>query len=163
MLTPSVNLVQSAFPEEKQGEISGLSRSISNLGSSFGTAIAGTILVSDLASGNGTYVASMIVLGALALIGLAVAVLLPAESGPGCHHRCRAPSPDTTGARSDSLIRRRRITYLHHPLAAQEGDRFKLIELGSGREGVLEGVGIDLLRHPGGQLRLAAPHRWPRP
>ena len=41
MLTPSVNLVQSAFPEEKQGEISGLSRSISNLGSSFGTAIAG--------------------------------------------------------------------------------------------------------------------------
>jgi MFS family permease len=29
MLTPSVNLVQSAFPEEKQGEISGLSRSVS--------------------------------------------------------------------------------------------------------------------------------------
>src|SRR5256885_14852285 len=28
MLTPSVNLVQSAFPEKKQGEISGLSRSI---------------------------------------------------------------------------------------------------------------------------------------
>jgi hypothetical protein len=43
MLTPSVNIVQSAFPEDKQGEISGLSRSISNLGSSFGTAIAGTI------------------------------------------------------------------------------------------------------------------------
>ncbi|HEY2602674.1 MAG TPA: MFS transporter [Thermoleophilaceae bacterium] len=79
MLTPSVNLVQSAFPEEKQGEISGLSRSISNLGSSFGTAIAGTILVSDLASGNGTYVAAMIVLGALALLGLGVAILLPAN------------------------------------------------------------------------------------
>src|SRR5512132_3676291 len=42
MLTPSVNLVQSAFPEEQQGEISGLSRSVSNLGSSLGTAIAGT-------------------------------------------------------------------------------------------------------------------------
>jgi hypothetical protein len=40
MLTPSVNVVQSAFPEILQGEISGLSRSISNLGSSFGTAIA---------------------------------------------------------------------------------------------------------------------------
>jgi hypothetical protein len=40
MLTPSVNVVQSSFPEELQGEISGLSRSISNLGSSFGTAIA---------------------------------------------------------------------------------------------------------------------------
>ena len=46
MLTPSVNVVQSSFPEELQGEISGLSRSVSNLGSSFGTAIAGTILVS---------------------------------------------------------------------------------------------------------------------
>jgi MFS family permease len=79
MLTPSVNIVQSAFPEDKQGEISGLSRSVSNLGSSFGTAIAGTILVSNLASGNGTYVAAMIVLAALALVGLAVAFLLPAN------------------------------------------------------------------------------------
>jgi MFS family permease len=79
MLTPSVNLVQSAFPEEKQGEISGLSRSVSNLGSSFGTAIAGTILVSDLVSGNGTYVAAMIVLAAVAVAGLVVAVRLPAN------------------------------------------------------------------------------------
>jgi MFS family permease len=77
MLTPSVNLVQSAFPEEKQGEISGLSRSISNLGSSFGTAIAGTILVSNLVSGNGTYVAAMIVLAAVALAGLAITTRLP--------------------------------------------------------------------------------------
>jgi nitrate/nitrite transporter NarK len=79
MLTPSVNIVQSSFPEEKQGEISGVSRSISNLGSSFGTAIAGTILVSDLASGNRTYVLAMISLGALALVGLAAAMLLPAN------------------------------------------------------------------------------------
>jgi len=79
MLTPSVNVVQSAFPEEQQGEISGLSRSISNLGSSFGTAIAGTILVSNLVSGNGTYVAAMIVLAAVALVGLAIAVRLPAN------------------------------------------------------------------------------------
>ena len=95
MLTPSVNLVQSAFPEEKQGEISGLSRSISNLGSTFGTAIAGTILVSDLASGNGTYVASMIVLAALALIGLAVAVLLPANpvQGAATDVAPRVPTP----------------------------------------------------------------------
>ncbi len=48
MLTPSVNVVQSSFPEELQGEISGVSRSVSNLGSSLGTAIAGTILVSGL-------------------------------------------------------------------------------------------------------------------
>jgi MFS family permease len=82
MLTPSVNVVQSAFPEAQQGEISGLSRSVSNLGSTFGTAIAGTILVSNLVSGNGTYVAAMIVLAALALVGLAVAIFLPANPLP---------------------------------------------------------------------------------
>jgi MFS family permease len=79
MLTPSVNVVQSAFPESKQGEISGLSRSVSNLGSSLGTAIAGTILVSNLATGNRTYVLAMIVLGGLALVGLGAALLLPAK------------------------------------------------------------------------------------
>ena len=40
MLTPSVNVVQSSFPDEQQGEISDLSRSVSNLGSSLGTAVA---------------------------------------------------------------------------------------------------------------------------
>jgi MFS family permease len=79
MLTPSVNVVQSSFPEEQQGEISGLSRSISNLGSSFGTAIAGTILVADLASGNQSYVLAMVVLGAIGLIGLGAAMLLPSK------------------------------------------------------------------------------------
>jgi predicted MFS family arabinose efflux permease len=82
MLTPSVNVVQSAFPEAQQGEISGVSRSISNLGSSFGTAIAGTILVSDLV-GNRSYIAAMIVLAALGLVGLLVARRLPADpDGP---------------------------------------------------------------------------------
>jgi len=79
MLTPSVNIVQGAFPEDKQGEISGLSRSVSNLGSSFGTAIAGTILVSSLASGNGTYVAAMLVLAGFALVGLGVSLRLPSN------------------------------------------------------------------------------------
>src|SRR4051794_34852886 len=83
MLTPSVNLVQSSFPEQQQGEISGLSRSVSNLGSSFGTAIAGTILVSDLASGDTTYVIALIVLAVLALIGLAAAIRLPRDAAPG--------------------------------------------------------------------------------
>jgi MFS family permease len=82
MLTPSVNVVQSSFPEQLQGEISGLSRSISNLGSSFGTAIAGTILVSDLASGNTSYVVAMSVLAGLALVGLAAAVMLPRRTEP---------------------------------------------------------------------------------
>ena len=39
MLTSSVNVVQSSFSEADQGEISGLSRSVSNLGSSLGTAL----------------------------------------------------------------------------------------------------------------------------
>jgi MFS family permease len=82
MLTPSVNVVQSSFPEHQQGEISGLSRSISNLGSSLGTAIAGTILVSDLASGNRSYVLAMVTLAGLGLIGLAAAVRLPASTEP---------------------------------------------------------------------------------
>jgi len=78
MLTPSVNVVQSAWPEKLQGEISGLSRSISNLGSSFGTALAGTILVAGLADANRSYGIAMVVLAFVALIGLAAAILLPA-------------------------------------------------------------------------------------
>jgi MFS family permease len=79
MLTPSVNVVQSSFPEALQGEISGLSRSISNLGSSFGTAIAGTILVSDIAAGNRAYGWALVALIVLGLFGLGAAVLLPAK------------------------------------------------------------------------------------
>ena len=77
MLTPSVNLVQSAFPEKLQGDISGLSRSISNLGSSFGTAIVGTLLVLNAnASANG-YVSAMVPLLVIAAIGLVAAAFLP--------------------------------------------------------------------------------------
>ena len=77
MLTPSVNIVQSAFPENLQGEISGLSRSVSNLGSSLGTAIAGTILVSGLADPKRAYGAAMIVLAVVGLIGLGATIRLP--------------------------------------------------------------------------------------
>lgn len=45
MLTASVNLVQSAFPDKDQSDISGLSRAVSNLGSSLGTALAGSVIV----------------------------------------------------------------------------------------------------------------------
>src|SRR4051812_10077767 len=79
MLTPSVNVVQSSFPEALQGEISGLSRSVSNLGSSFGTAIAGTILVSELATGNRGYAWGMVALIVFGLIGLGAGLLLPAK------------------------------------------------------------------------------------
>jgi MFS family permease len=94
MLTPSVNVVQSAFPENLQGEISGLSRSISNLGSSFGTALAGTILVAGLADPKRSYGIAMVVLAFVALIGLAAAVLLPASE----------PEPDVGAPRSQTNI-----------------------------------------------------------
>ena len=90
MLTPSVNVVQSAFPENLQGEISGLSRSVSNLGSSIGTAIAGTILVAGLADPTRSYAVAMIVLAFIGLLGLIATVLLPrAEPAPGIS----APTP----------------------------------------------------------------------
>ncbi|KMO94507.1 MFS transporter [Streptomyces roseus] len=80
MLTPSVNVVQSCFSEAQQGEISGLSRSISNLGSSLGTAIAGTILVSGLS--KGAYAAAMAALAVIGLGGLIAAGLLPRGARP---------------------------------------------------------------------------------
>jgi MFS family permease len=83
MLTPSVNVVQSSFPEERQGEISGLSRSVSNLGSSLGTAIAGTILVAGITkTPERAYGLAMIVLAAVGLVGLAASLLLPRTPAP---------------------------------------------------------------------------------
>jgi predicted MFS family arabinose efflux permease len=82
MLTSSVNVVQSAFPEEDQGEISGLSRSVSNLGSSLGTAIAGSVLVSTLVEDNKHFALALGTLLAVSLIGLAAAVALPREPAP---------------------------------------------------------------------------------
>ena len=79
MLTPSVNVVQSAFPEALQGEISGLSRSVSNLGSSLGTAIAGTILISVVTHGNRAYGWAMASLAVFGLVGLAAALALPGK------------------------------------------------------------------------------------
>ncbi len=87
MLTPSVNVVQSSFSEGLQGEISGLSRSVSNLGSCLGTAIGGTILVSGLT--DHAYGAAMIALAALGLVGLVVAFLLP--GGPSDEAGTPAP------------------------------------------------------------------------
>ncbi|GGV29105.1 MFS transporter [Streptomyces longisporoflavus] len=83
MLTPSVNVVQSSFSEDQQGEISGLSRSVSNLGSSVGTAIAGTILVANPAAGP--YAVALVVLAAIGLGGFAAAAMLPRTPVPTRH------------------------------------------------------------------------------
>jgi hypothetical protein len=89
MLTPSVNIVQSSFGETLQGEISGLSRSVSNLGSSLGTAIAGTVLVAGITSTpSRSYGLAMIVLAAAGVIGLIAGASLPTAP---------QPSPQPTG------------------------------------------------------------------
>jgi MFS family permease len=78
MLTPSVNLVQSSFAEDLQGEISGLSRSISNLGSSLGAAIAGTVLVAGITTTpERAYGLAMVVLAAFGIAGLFASMFLP--------------------------------------------------------------------------------------
>ena len=80
MLTPSVNVVLSAFPEEQRGEISGLSRCVSNLGSSLGVAIAGSVIVG--AAGNRPYATAIVVVGGFALVGWVAALLLPRKPAP---------------------------------------------------------------------------------
>jgi MFS family permease len=78
MLTPSVNIVQSSFPDHLQGEISGLSRSVSNLGSSLGAAIAGTILVAQLTvTPQRSYALALIVLAVIGVGGLLATTRLP--------------------------------------------------------------------------------------
>ncbi|MGY1622945.1 MFS transporter [Geodermatophilus sp. SYSU D00965] len=77
MLTASVNVVQSAWPEEVQGDISGVSRSVSNLGSSLGVAIAGSVLVAATTVGNPPFLTAIVVIGCFAIVGWVAAFLLP--------------------------------------------------------------------------------------
>ena len=99
MLTPSVNVVQSSFTDEMQGEISGLSRSISNLGSSLGAAIAGTVLVAGItATPERAYGLAMTVLAAFGLIGLLASVFLPRTITPAqAPESAAAHPPDALG------------------------------------------------------------------
>ena len=95
MLTPSVNVVQSSFAEEQQGEISGLSRSVSNLGSSLGTAIAGTILVAGITvTPERSYGLAMVVLAVVGLVGLVAAAPTAADTGTS---RCHSVQAMTSG------------------------------------------------------------------
>ncbi|MEV6442749.1 MFS transporter [Amycolatopsis sp. NPDC051716] len=78
MLTASVNLVQSRFPDAAQGDISGVSRSASNLGSSVGTALAGSVLAGTPHLGGRSFALALTTLGVAAVAGLIAALLLPA-------------------------------------------------------------------------------------
>jgi MFS family permease len=80
MLTSSVNVVQSSFPDSDQGEISGLSRSVSNLGSSLGTALVGSVLVAVKLPEGKPFAVALTIMLVIALVGLVLAVLIPRES-----------------------------------------------------------------------------------
>jgi MFS family permease len=77
MLTSSVNVVQSSFPEADQGEISGLSRSVSNLGSSLGTALVGSVLVAVKLPEGKPWAVALTMMLVFTLIGLVLGVLIP--------------------------------------------------------------------------------------
>jgi len=77
MLTSSVNVVQSSFPDSDQGDISGLSRSVSNLGSSFGTALVGSVLVAARLPAGKPFAVALGVLVGFALAGLGAAIAIP--------------------------------------------------------------------------------------
>ncbi len=79
MLTSSVNVVQSSFPDTDQGDISGLSRSVSNLGSSLGTALVGSILVAVKLPAGKPFAAALTTMLAVTIIGLVLAVFLPRQ------------------------------------------------------------------------------------
>jgi predicted MFS family arabinose efflux permease len=90
MLTSSVNVVQSAFPEKDQGDISGVSRSVSNLGSSLGVALAGSVLAATNVPGNRTFAVSLLIMIIIAVIGFVAALLIP--KGPAKVEPAAQPS-----------------------------------------------------------------------
>jgi MFS family permease len=94
MLTSSVNVVQSSFPEADQGEISGLSRSVSNLGSSLGTALVGSVLVAAKLPAGKPFAAALTIMLVITLIGLVLGVLIPRGSAEAAE----APSPGAASA-----------------------------------------------------------------
>ena len=79
MLTSSVNVVQSSFPDADQGDISGLSRSVSNLGSSLGTALVGSVMVAVKLPEGRPFAVALTTMLVIALIGLVLAVLIPRQ------------------------------------------------------------------------------------
>ena len=90
MLTSSVNVVQSSFPDADQGDISGLSRSVSNLGSSFGTALVGSVLVAVKLPAGQPFAIALTMLLVFTLIGLVLGVLIP-------RHPVRVSEPADSG------------------------------------------------------------------
>ncbi|MGW6929079.1 MFS transporter [Lentzea sp. NPDC054927] len=78
MLTASVNVVQSRWPDEDQADVSGVSRAMSNLGSSLGTALVGSVL---LGAGS-PYRAALTLLVLFATAGLGMALFIRSDGEP---------------------------------------------------------------------------------
>jgi MFS family permease len=95
MLTSSVNVVQSSFPEADQGEISGLSRSVSNLGSSLGTALVGSVLVAVKLPEGRPFAVALTVMIVLTVIGLVLGVLIPRTEMDGATAETAGTEPVT--------------------------------------------------------------------
>lgn len=103
MKPASVNVVQSAFRADDQADISGLSRSVSNLGGSLGVALAGSVIAAAAVPGGRPYATSMVVLVVMALAGLAVAMVLPVPvSAVGAPRLERIPGTDSSRRRRTS-------------------------------------------------------------
>ena len=83
MLTSSVNVVQSSFPDADQGDISGLSRSVSNLGSSLGTALVGSVLVAVKLPAGKPFAVALTMMLVFTLIGLVLGRPHPPHIGRG--------------------------------------------------------------------------------
>ena len=95
-VTSSVNVVQSSFPDKDQGEISGLSRSVSNLGSSFGTALVGSVMVAVKLPAGKPFAVALTMMLVFTLIGLVLGILIP---------RHRIETTETSGsAGHDGLV-----------------------------------------------------------
>lgn len=78
MLTASVNVVQSRWPDADQADVSGVSRAVSNLGSSFGTALVGSVL-----TGAGhPYRAALTLLVLFSVVGLGLALFIRSDGEP---------------------------------------------------------------------------------
>jgi len=96
MLTSSVNVVQSSFPESDQGEISGLSRSVSNLGSSLGTALVGSVMVAVKLPEGKPFAVALTVILVITVIGFVLAVLIPRQSAEEEMPVSPGPAPATS-------------------------------------------------------------------
>jgi MFS family permease len=98
MLTSSVNVVQSSFPEADQGEISGLSRSVSNLGSSLGTALVGSVIAAVTLPTEHSLSVALIMMLVFTLIGLVLGVLIPRKSVEATAPASKGPAPGSVTA-----------------------------------------------------------------